>query len=205
MKKSATVNLMPEILQLMEYEATSLNLSRNLLIESQFILSSYERGKTAYLSGKEISGIVDGFSTNRRGRITAEFRSNIKTLSLESQYSMCAFLSALNFIESIRLSTMKMANIWLGDDVVCYLAIGSIGGQPVSQLIEKFTVATIGQSCAHDWVYFSKLNQLKIDSHYALWNGFLSELHLANNVDVLRVQPVELVPVVLPAIASLRN
>ena len=204
MKKSVTVNLMPEILNIMEENSSRLKISRNTLIESATILTAYER-KFLVQSPDEIATIVDNFSTNQNSKITAEFRQNIKAMPTIMQWAICTFISGIILIPNMRITTQKMANLWKDGEVICYFAMNKIGGRNIESVIKNLSVESLTETeeATSGVVYFSRLQQFRINNQYARWDDFLLALSLPPSTDVIKVDSDNLIEKILPALAEI--
>lgn len=202
MKKSVMVNLMPEVLKILELETRTLDVSRNVLIESSIITYAYK--SKVILNEQDVVGIIDSFQMKRGNKITANFRNAIKELPSTNQWELCTFFSELNLIENIKVTTQRMANLWKNEELICYFAFGKIAGRNIEDILKNKKVITIGTTKENKPAYYlSNLQQLKIPTNYPKWNNLLALLNV-EPCEVIRVDTESLFNIILPALRQLK-
>lgn len=200
MKKSVMVNLMPEILKILELETRTLDISRNVLIESVIITHAYKQD--VILNKEDVIGIINSFQMKQGNKITANFRNAIKELPSTNQWELCTFFSELNLIENMKITTKRMANLWKNEELICYFAFGKIAGRNIQDIIENKKVITIGENKPS--YYLSNLQQLKIPTYYPKWDNLLTLLNIIEPCEVIRVDTEALFNSILPALHHLK-
>ena len=199
MRQATTIQFIPNVRTAIQTEADLLNMSL-----SNYVNNLCMKNILKSMSDTDILGVIEDLAGNMKSVITRGFRDNIIAMPVYAQREICEFIIGLNLIADTKITTNKAATLWKHENTICYFVFNQIRNQTVEQCIPaNLVVKTIGAANSPDYVYFSKYQWLRTLQPYPLWNEFLRNLNIPANTGVLRVEPSQLVKIILPAIEQL--